>query len=251
MKGMLRPLGFLLLPALLLASCGANGPQDAATPPAPQAAIDTKSQIAYYLALPENQVPELQDLAQSTVSDEEKLQILKIATTGEYVAPAAPSEQEFMQFQQSLGGNLSAQDYHGISSYGKYLYIRSIATGTPSNLEAQRKNPKYSYLNWSNDGCSLPWYVKALIPAPSLVFSSVFNSACKVHDFGYRNVPLSWRAQADASGTLPYNYRLAVDDAFLRNMKNSCSWWNSVPCNAAAYAFYKAVRWKGGSSLGG
>lgn len=75
MKGMLRPLGFLLLPALLLASCGTNGPQDAATPPAPQAATDTKSQIAYYLALPENQVPELQDLVQSTVGDEEKLQI--------------------------------------------------------------------------------------------------------------------------------------------------------------------------------
>jgi Prokaryotic phospholipase A2 len=88
-------------------------------------------------------------------------------------------------------------------------------------------------LDWSNDGCSVPFSVPI-----ANHYKDLFEKSCDRHDFGYRN--------HDKSG---YD-RQTVDSRFLTNMSHQCEVvyddpWDipaRVLCNDAAQVFYLAVR---------
>lgn len=95
--------------------------------------------------------------------------------------------------------------------------------------------------NWTDDGCSVPTFVK--IAAPVTAYASwIFSSQCKQHDFGYRNFGGSLRLDPTSSR------RKSVDDHFYGRMNARCGAWEIVfsgqgpLCLANSLAFYTAVR---------
>ncbi|GMA15083.1 phospholipase [Deinococcus metallilatus] len=123
----------------------------------------------------------------------------------------------------------------------RLAYIKRVAWGTVAAYNSQYANrsavnAQYPGLDWSRDGCSAPDGV-------GLGYREDFRPACNVHDFGYRNLKVYQRTDAN---------RLATDDAFYVNMKGICaakSWYKEPPCYAAAYAYYQGVRLGGSSSF--
>jgi hypothetical protein len=198
-------LGFLLLGALALTSCGAPG--NGATPPAPQAtgtqatpAASVAEQIAAFARRPELQDADSQAILQAYAH-------------------------EPLALQAGQPG-LSAQ------ATGKAGYAQGVAWGSISHYAAERRSPDYSGLDWNYDGCSAP---KGL----GLGYSDFFRPACNVHDFGYRNLP-----RLISIPYWPYN-KSRTDLAFLNNMHALCgtkSFWSRPACNAAATAYYVVVR---------
>lgn len=88
-------------------------------------------------------------------------------------------------------------------------------------------------LDWKSDACSAP-----VIRSTGRSFD--FMSACRRHDFGYRNLS---RIDRGRHWTAPMRRR--VDDQFRRDMRESCSRRTALDkwrCLTWAEMFFRAVR---------
>lgn len=97
----------------------------------------------------------------------------------------------------------------------------------------------YGPYNWSDDGCSAPWFVSVLLGRD---WNSEFSWACKRHDFGYRNFGKGLEIRPTDT------QRATVDSRLLSDMKAWCNAhesWNP-DCYSAAGKYYAAVRLQGG-----
>ncbi len=123
----------------------------------------------------------------------------------------------------------------------RLAYIKQVAWGTVPAYNGQYANyagtsAPYPGLDWSRDGCSAP-------DGLGLGYREDFRPACNVHDFGYRNLKVYQRTDAN---------RQTTDEAFYSNMKVICaakSWYKRPACYSAAYAYYEGVRVGGSSSF--
>ncbi|GAA5511699.1 hypothetical protein Dcar01_00412 [Deinococcus carri] len=211
----MKKLAFAVPLALTLAACGQS-----------PTASTSGSLTAAYASRPELQDPDSQAILARYANDPGLLAALQEAY-GERPAdlsrPAAPA----------LTGLDLASD--------RLAYIKRVAWGTVAAYNGEYANQsavnaRYPGLDWSRDGCSAPDGV-------GLGYREDFRPACNVHDFGYRNLKVYQRTDAN---------RLATDDAFYKNMKVICeakSWYKEPPCYTAAYAYYQGVRVGGGSSF--
>lgn len=115
---------------------------------------------------------------------------------------------------------------------------------TVSFMEIKRSGPRTDPdLDWSDDGCSVPWYVE--LAAPVLRYASaVFREQCQQHDFGYRNYGSAPFPRLDPSEAR----RRSIDDHFYAQMRIRCGeWWirylgGQALCSMMAHAYYLAVR---------
>ncbi|GGI75152.1 phospholipase A2 [Deinococcus wulumuqiensis] len=202
-----------VLGSLLLASCG-------------QQATVIPSLTSDYASRPELQDAESQAILSRYANDAGLLQALQEAY-GE-----RPSEVRLPQ-APALQGQSLADD--------RLSYIKTVAWGTVAQYNTQYATysgtaAPYSGLDWSRDGCSAPDGV-------GLGYREDFRPACNVHDFGYRNLKVYQRTDAN---------RKTTDEAFYVNMKSICaakSFLTRPACYAAAYAYYQGVRIGGGSSF--
>lgn len=150
--------------------------------------------------------------------------------------------------QEAYGERPTVLSYPQVSSVSaqdlftdRLNYIKRIGWGTVSNYNANYNaysgtNLPYTLLDWSRDGCSAP-------SGLGLGYREDFRPACNVHDFGYRNLKLWERTDAN---------RATTDDVFYTNMKAICaakSWYARPACYSAAWAYYEGVRIGGGSSF--
>lgn len=123
----------------------------------------------------------------------------------------------------------------------RLAYVKSVGWGSVGNYDAQYaaysgSSLPYSGLDWGRDGCSAP-------DGLGLGYREDFRPACNVHDFGYRNLKVFERTDAN---------RKTTDEAFHGNMDGICaakSWYKRPACYSAAYAYYQAVRVGGSSSF--
>ncbi|AZI41749.1 phospholipase [Deinococcus psychrotolerans] len=121
----------------------------------------------------------------------------------------------------------------------RLAYVKGVSWGSVAYYNVQYANrfsPAYPGLDFSRDGCSTP-------SGLGLSYTEDFRPACNVHDFGYRNLKVFQRTDAN---------RRTTDEAFYTNMKGICNakpWYKEPPCYAAAYAYYQGVRIGGGSSF--
>ena len=122
-----------------------------------------------------------------------------------------------------------------------YSYTLSVATGITFETYLSSFYRQYDGPDWSDDGCSGP--------TPPVIFD---DTACRQHDYGYRNVPQYAQGRTDA-------VRKQVDERFLSNMYLVCDrrwtkWYQSplkVACKADALIFYGGVRVGGSSAFYG
>lgn len=209
MKRRLAVAGFL---STLLASCGT-------TPAAP-------SLVSDYAGRPELQDAGSQSILARYGNDPGLLAALQEAygeRPGDLSLPRVPE--------------LSALDY----ASDRLAYIKRTGWGSVGNYNSQyaaysATSLPYTGLNWTRDGCSAPDGV-------GLGYREDFRPACNVHDFGYRNLKVYERTDAN---------RKTTDDAFYTNMKTICaakSWYARPACYSAAYAYYQGVRIGGSSSF--
>ncbi len=131
---------------------------------------------------------------------------------------------------------------NGLSLEGDRLaYVKSVGWGSTANYNGQYTayafgGLPYPGLDWSRDGCSAP-------DGLGLGYREDFRPACNVHDFGYRNLRVFERTDAN---------RKTTDEVFHGNMDVICaakSWYKRPACYSAAYAYYQGVRVGGGSSF--
>ncbi len=131
-------------------------------------------------------------------------------------------------------GNLSLES-------DRLSYVKSVGWGNVGNYNGQYAAYALSALpspglDWSRDGCSAP-------DGLGLGYREDFRPACNVHDFGYRNLRVFERTDAN---------RKTTDEVFHGNMDVICaakSWYKRPACYTAAYAYYQGVRIGGGSSF--
>ena len=145
--------------------------------------------------------PELQDAGSQAIlaryGDDPGLLAALQEAYGERPAQALPAAPE-----------LSGLDY----ASDRLAYIKRTGWGTVSNYNSQYgaysgTSLPYTGLNWTRDGCSAPDGV-------GLGYREDFRPACNVHDFGYRNLKVYQRTDAN---------RLTTDEAFYTNMKRICA----------------------------
>lgn len=207
--------------ALTLAACSQ------ALPPGQQAAQPAPTSVADYAQRPELRDPDSQAILSRYAADPGLLAALQEAY-GErpaqlFVPPALPP----------LSGLDLASD--------RLNYIKGVSWGSVAYYDSQYaayagSSAPYPGLDWSRDGCSAP-------DGLGLGYREDFRPACNEHDFGYRNLKVYQRTDAN---------RKTTDEAFYSNMKGICaakSWYKRPPCYAAAYAYYEGVRIGGGSSF--
>ncbi|MFZ4811538.1 MAG: phospholipase A2 [Ilumatobacteraceae bacterium] len=102
--------------------------------------------------------------------------------------------------------------------------------------------PRDTWFDWSNDGCSAP-----LVGNTGRSFD--FTTACRRHDFGYRNLRLLERRYGTGRTYWNAASRQRVDKRFLADMRDHCAsrpWYDKPTCQAWATTFYSAVRVAGG-----
>ena len=105
----------------------------------------------------------------------------------------------------------------------------------------------YSFVNWTSNGCSSPKLSAVFFTVNAVLrsFDSLFNRACRLHDFGYNNVgPLSSDYESQES------LRNEVDAVFHGEMMAACRgtfFATRWECNLAADGYYQAVRAYGAS----
>lgn len=97
------------------------------------------------------------------------------------------------------------------------------------------------WFDWSTDLCSAP-----LVGSTGRSFD--FRSACRRHDFGYRNLKLLDRRWGVGRfwGSVS---RHRVDRQFLLDMQLDCGvrpWWERGTCLGWAHTYFRAVRVAGG-----
>lgn len=102
------------------------------------------------------------------------------------------------------------------------------------------KSKKPAPYNWTDDGCSAPWWTL------SQYWSGKFNRACVRHDFGYRNYGSKSKLKIGRSNYV--HSRQKIDDQFLKDMYHIAAGADGV--KAAAYGYYWAVRSKGAGAFG-
>ena len=118
-------------------------------------------------------------------------------------------------------------------------YIKAVAWNSISNYDGQYAgfvgtSLPFPDLDWNRNGCSAP-------DGLGLGYMEDFRPACNVHDFGYRNLPLWERTDAN---------RKATDENFHSNMDGLCAakkWYKRPACYSASFAYYEAVRIGGDS----
>ncbi|MGY2897092.1 phospholipase A2 [Deinococcus sp. UYEF24] len=126
-------------------------------------------------------------------------------------------------------------------SSDRLAYVKSVGWGSVNNYNGQyaayaSSTLPYPGLDWNRDGCSTP-------SGLGLGYTEDFRPACNVHDFGYRNLKVLERTDAN---------RKTTDEAFHGNMDTICaakSWYKRPACYSASYAYYEGVRVGGGSSF--
>lgn len=141
--------------------------------------------------------------------------------------------------------NLSLPDVPAITGLDlnsdRLAYVKRTGWGSVGNYNSQYaayafSGFPYAGLDWGRDGCSAP-------DGLGLSYREDFRPACNVHDFGYRNLKVYQRTDAN---------RKTTDEAFHTNMDIICaakSWYKRPACYSAAYAYYQGVRVGGGSSF--
>ncbi|GGJ75061.1 phospholipase A2 [Deinococcus aquiradiocola] len=209
---MQKTLSALIL-ATLLAACGQQ-----ATPAAQDA--------AGYAARPELQDAGSQAILARYGDDPGLLAALQVAY-GERAAQAP---------------TVAVPTLTGLSLDGDRLaYVKSVGWGSVPNYDAQYARYSvtalpYPGLDWTRDGCSAP-------DGLGLGYREDFRPACNVHDFGYRNLKVYERTDAN---------RKTTDEVFHANMDGICaakSFLKRPACYAASYAYYQGVRVGGSSSF--
>lgn len=113
--------------------------------------------------------------------------------------------------------------------------VMQTTLGRFRQLDAAR----YGGFDWSDDGCSVP----SGIPGTA-TWSARFDTACDRHDFGYRNYGKGLMHPTDGR-------RQWVDEVFYWDMISLCRTNGWTGCDAAALAFYGAVRNQGGRAFFG
>ena len=135
-------------------------------------------------------------------------------------------------------------------------YIESVSFETSlhefdrSRVMWRRQQP---WFDWTTDGCSVP-----IVGSEGRSFN--FASACRRHDFGYRNLKLLDRryncnglADGNVCSTNSWSYgrfwnseqRSKIDEQFQRDMFESCTSRarsRRVRCEAWAITFFQSVR---------
>ncbi|GAA2183486.1 phospholipase A2 [Micromonospora lupini] len=109
-----------------------------------------------------------------------------------------------------------------------------LAAGCGQLVTCTKPNP-YQRFDWTSDSCSPP-------TPPS--WGRLFDPACQLHDFGYRNFGKGLTLGRDE------NTRRWIDDRFVAEMKGICNYrfsdWtqyaNLQACFKEADAMYTAVR---------
>ncbi len=123
----------------------------------------------------------------------------------------------------------------------RLAYVKSVGWGSVNHYDGQYAayaftGLPYPSLDWNRDGCSAP-------DGLGLGYREDFRPACNVHDFGYRNLKVFERTDAN---------RKTTDEVFHGNMDVICaakSWYKRPACYSASYAYYQGVRIGGGSSF--
>ncbi|MFY8237953.1 MAG: phospholipase A2 [Ilumatobacteraceae bacterium] len=90
-----------------------------------------------------------------------------------------------------------------------------------------------SRLDWTTDGCSAP-----ILESSGRSFD--FYSACRRHDFGYRNL-----SRLDGGKHWNQSVRLRIDQLFRRDMRTSCAGkvrLIRLQCLMWAETYYRSVR---------
>lgn len=91
--------------------------------------------------------------------------------------------------------------------------------------------------DWSDNGCSFPsWFPNRD------TWNTRFLSACKRHDWGYRNFGKKFFQPTDAR-------RAQVDAVFLRDMRAICDAHDWTGCDTTANTAWSGVRLGGGRSF--
>ncbi|ADV68275.1 phospholipase A2 [Deinococcus maricopensis] len=217
-----------LLTVSLLAACGQPMTSAPAAAQPPTAA--TLGERAQWLAdRPELQDADSQAIIRAYGQDPAFVASVERAYTGAPGVNAAPSV--------ARPDLLHPQDLAST----RLAFIKSVAWGSVANYNREYANQASTNasipgLDWSRDGCSAP-------DGLGLGYREDFRPACNVHDFGYRNLKVYERTDAN---------RKATDEAFHTNMEGICaakSWYARPACYSAAYAYYQAVRIGGSGSF--
>ncbi|ULH16405.1 phospholipase [Deinococcus sp. KNUC1210] len=204
----------------LLAACG----QQSATP---QASAAVTSPVSQYQSRPELQDADSQAILKQYANDPGLLEALQTAY-GERPA------RTFTPDLPRIGGLSLTAD--------RLAYVKSVGWGSVPFYDGQyaayaaSSTLPYPGLDWSRDGCSAP-------DGLGLGYREDFRPACNVHDFGYRNLKVYERTDAN---------RKTTDEVFHGNMDIICaakSWYKRPACYAASYAYYQGVRIGGASSF--
>lgn len=114
------------------------------------------------------------------------------------------------------------------------LVFRTSLTAFVSVADSVERDER---LDWSSDGCSAP-----VVGSSGRSFD--FTSACRRHDFAYRNI-----ARLDDGRHWTSRMRARVDSVFLRDMRTDCASRPRVTrasCRNWASLFYSVVRARGG-----
>ena len=127
----------------------------------------------------------------------------------------------------------SAQTVNGVS-YNTYAYwtdyfAERASMGTFQYYENRNGTSSFSYLNWTDDGCSVPF---------GLSWIGSFHNPCERHDFCYRNNSSS---RLNRRG---FWQKWECDTKFNSDMSNACSswsWYNRWWCHESREAYYDAV----------
>ncbi|MFB9995476.1 phospholipase A2 [Deinococcus oregonensis] len=175
--------------------------------------------VAAYLTRPELQDPDSQAILVRYSGNPELLAALQTAY-GERPA------QNRLRLSPALQGLGLTED--------RLAYIKTVAWNSVADYDSQYARflgtaLPFPDLDWNRNGCSTPTGL-------GLGYTEDFRPACNVHDFGYRNLPLWERTDAN---------RKATDQNFHRNMDSICaakSWYKRPACYSASFAYYEAVR---------
>ena len=152
------------------------------------------------------------------------------------VTVAEPNQNRDLTYIESIAFNISLRDF----DRSRFIW--------------RRQQP---WFDWTTDGCSVP-----IVGSEGRSFN--FASACRRHDFGYRNLKLLDRryncndlAVGNVCSTISWSYgkfwnaeqRSKIDEQFQRDMFESCTSRarsRRVRCEAWAITFFQSVRAIGG-----
>ncbi|UBV44349.1 phospholipase (plasmid) [Deinococcus taeanensis] len=236
-------LALLTACAALLSACGTT-----AAPDAPTALAPVKAQ----LLLPEEPICDATSLdcpptggGGSSYSYWNLAQVATISPRAAYVVNVSLSSAA--AYSQERNQHYPNQKNLALA------FMQNPTPTTASNL--QILVTPHAGLNWSEDGCSSPWYADIATLGFTALYSETFAPACRLHDFAYRNVGrVANEAQVASGQTALVNHdalRREVDDQFLRNMLSICAaktWLVRGTCNTWANTFASAVHNHGRSS---